>query len=222
MRRGAAGVVRAWRERRAADRQRSSGRRVPSSATTRATSRCCWRPRWKAPPRDVAERIGDGAPRGMGEALDRAEVAGPGFVNLFLSDRVVPCRPERHPGCWRAFGARRRPGGRRASACCVEFVSANPTGPADGGGRASRSLRGLPRPRARFAGHRVEREYYVNDHGTPDRAVRGLDRRRDDGSGASRGADTRASTWASSPRALAGRGPEAGRSRRALPPRASS
>src|SRR5687768_13281564 len=40
----------------------------------------------KAPPRDVAERLQAALVEELGDALDRIEVAGPGFLNLFLAD----------------------------------------------------------------------------------------------------------------------------------------
>src|SRR5918911_1134626 len=39
-----------------------------------------------APPRDVAARLSDALSERLGPALDRIEVAGPGFLNLFLAD----------------------------------------------------------------------------------------------------------------------------------------
>jgi arginyl-tRNA synthetase len=39
-----------------------------------------------APPRVIAERIGADLSTMLGDDLERAEVAGPGFLNLFLSD----------------------------------------------------------------------------------------------------------------------------------------
>ena len=48
----------------------------------------------------------------------------------------------------------------------VEFVSANPTGPLNAaGGRHAAYGDSLARV-LELAGHEVEREYYVNDHGT--------------------------------------------------------
>ena len=38
------------------------------------------------PPREIAERLGDALASELGPALDRVEVAGPGFLNLFMSD----------------------------------------------------------------------------------------------------------------------------------------
>src|ERR1700690_1264077 len=40
-----------------------------------------------APPREVAERLGEELKRRLGASLERFEVAGPGFLNLFLAER---------------------------------------------------------------------------------------------------------------------------------------
>ena len=39
-----------------------------------------------APPREIAERLGERLTERLGEAVDRVEVAGPGFLNVFLAD----------------------------------------------------------------------------------------------------------------------------------------
>src|SRR4051812_49606218 len=39
------------------------------------------------PPREVAERLGELVTKRLGDDLDRAEVAGPGFLNLFMSEQ---------------------------------------------------------------------------------------------------------------------------------------
>ena len=39
-----------------------------------------------APPREVAERLAGALQERLGDDLEKAEVAGPGFLNLFLSD----------------------------------------------------------------------------------------------------------------------------------------
>ena len=95
----------------------------------------------------------------------RSRSPGPGFLNLFLAD------------AWYADGAGRRArrrattGGRGAAARASRSTSsssrANPTGPLHVGHAPQRRLRRRARadPRA-FAGHDVEREYYVNDYGT--------------------------------------------------------
>src|SRR5919197_2176025 len=40
----------------------------------------------RQPPRDVAARLGDELQARLGPAVERIEVAGPGFLNLFLAD----------------------------------------------------------------------------------------------------------------------------------------
>jgi len=115
------------------------------------------------PPRDIAELLGEAMTVSLGPALDRAEVAGPGFLNLHMSDRW----------CLDSLGAALEAGegwgaGRpsRPERVLVEFVSANPTGPITvAAGRHAAYGDALCRILA-FAGHAVEREYYVNDHGS--------------------------------------------------------
>ena len=51
-----------------------------------------------APPRVIAERLGAELRRLLGDDLERLEVAGPGFLNLFLSDEwhrrsLAACSP---------------------------------------------------------------------------------------------------------------------------------
>jgi arginyl-tRNA synthetase len=114
-----------------------------------------------SPPREIAERLREALAERLGDATERIEVAGPGFLNLFLSDRwhreAVAGLLEAGDGFGRYAG-----GGERV---IVEFVSANPTGPvtvASGRGAAfGDSIARL----LTFRGDRVEREYYMNDEG---------------------------------------------------------
>jgi arginyl-tRNA synthetase len=122
-------------------------------------------PALKAPPREVAERVGGALGEGLGKALERIEVAGPGFLNLFLSDAWFrdALAAVRDQGV--SFGAGAVPPDERRRVL-VEFVSANPTGPLNAaGGRHAAYGDSLARV-LEFAGHDVEREYYINDHGT--------------------------------------------------------
>jgi arginyl-tRNA synthetase len=117
-----------------------------------------------APPREIAERLGAALAEQLGPRLDRAEVAGPGFLNLFLSDAWY------REALGDVLAAGDGFGGGAAAAhperINVEFVSANPTGPLTAaGGRHAAYGDALARL-LEFAGHRVEREYYVNDHGS--------------------------------------------------------
>jgi arginyl-tRNA synthetase len=113
------------------------------------------------PPRVIAERLGGALGDRLGAAIDKVEVAGPGFLNLFMADAWYL---DAIVGLLRAgerYGA--GAGGERMN---VEFVSANPTGPITvASGRHAAYGDALCRI-LEFAGNRVEREYYVNDYGT--------------------------------------------------------
>jgi arginyl-tRNA synthetase len=120
-------------------------------------------PRLGQPPREVAQRLGDELARTLATRLERVEVAGPGFLNLFLADpwyrealSHVLAAGEGFGGGWASPSER----------VLVEFVSANPTGPLTAaGGRHAAYGDALARL-LEFAGHDVMREYYVNDHGS--------------------------------------------------------
>ena len=113
-------------------------------------------------PRDIAEQIAAGLGQSLGVDLQRAEVAGPGFLNLFMSDAWC-CRSLAGTlEAGDAYGAGDRATGKRTN---VEFVSANPTGPVTvASGRHAAYGDALCRI-LEFAGDEVDREYYVNDRG---------------------------------------------------------
>lgn len=114
------------------------------------------------PPRAVAERLGELVTKRLGEDLERAEVAGPGFLNLFMSERWFRQALAAAAAAGDDFG-RAHPD--RPERIQVEFVSANPTGPANAAtGRHAAYGDSLGRILS-FAGHDVQREYYVNDYG---------------------------------------------------------
>ncbi len=117
----------------------------------------------KASPRDVAERLGDALRERLGPALERVEVAGPGFLNLFLSDLWYAQALDWVIAAGDAFGATTP---ERPEKINVEFVSANPTGPLTAAsGRHAAYGDALARL-LELAGHTVEREYYFNDTGS--------------------------------------------------------
>jgi arginyl-tRNA synthetase len=120
-------------------------------------------PRVRRPPRDVAERLGEELSGRLGDGLERVEVAGPGFLNLFLSDAWF----ERALGVVLAAGEDFGGGGAtRPQRIDLEFVSANPTGPLTvAHGRHAAYGDALARILT-FHGHEVTREFYVNDHGS--------------------------------------------------------
>jgi arginyl-tRNA synthetase len=115
-------------------------------------------------PRAVAERLQAELETALGASgsLDRVEVAGPGFVNLFLSDAWY----RRALAALVAAGDDLGPAPTESpERILVEFVSANPTGPLHvGGGRHAAYGDALVRL-LEAVGHEVEREYYVNDAG---------------------------------------------------------
>jgi arginyl-tRNA synthetase len=117
----------------------------------------------KAPPREVAERLGGALRDRLGDALERVEVAGPGFLNLFLADPWYVGALDWVLAAGEGYG-----GGCASPALRVniEFVSANPTGPLTAAsGRHAAYGDALARV-LQFAGHEVAREYYFNDAGT--------------------------------------------------------
>ena len=114
-------------------------------------------------PRAVAERLGVELREHLGEAVSRIEVAGPGFLNLHMSDAWCRTALGGAIAAGAAYGSA-EPGG--GESVLVEFVSANPTGPITvASGRHAAYGDSLCRI-LELAGHRVEREYYVNDHGS--------------------------------------------------------
>ena len=115
------------------------------------------------PPRDIAERLREALSGALGDGADRVEVAGPGFVNFFLADRWYR---EATSGIV-AAGARFGSGEAAAlERILIEFVSANPTGPITVAAARGASYGDSLARILEFAGHRIEREYYVNDAGT--------------------------------------------------------
>jgi arginyl-tRNA synthetase len=116
-----------------------------------------------APPRDVAARLATELEALLGADLDRVEIAGPGFLNLFLSDRWCVRALAHVLEAGSAFGAGFAAEPERID---VEFVSANPTGPMTAaGGRHAAYGDSLARL-LEFGGHEVTREYYINDFGS--------------------------------------------------------
>ena len=117
-------------------------------------------------PRELARELGERWLVGPGAAVcERYEVAGPGFLNLFLGDAWYRGALGRLLGDGADYGRGALPAARRQK-MNVEFVSVNPTGPLHvGHARYAAYGDALCRILA-FAGHAVTREFYVNDHGT--------------------------------------------------------
>lgn len=114
-----------------------------------------------APPM-IAERLTVALQEHLGDALREVEVAGPGFLNLRLSDAWLDAALADVVAAGERFGAA---GVAVPEAIHLEYVSNNPTGPVHiGGARGAAFGSGLANL-LDFHGHRVHREYYVNDFG---------------------------------------------------------
>ncbi len=111
------------------------------------------------PPREVAEVLRAHLP--ADPVLARAEVAGPGFLNLFLTDAWLHDALREAVRLGPAYGRAPRLG-RRVQ---VEFVSANPTGPLHVGHARNAVIGDAIANVMDAAGWDVEREYYFNDAG---------------------------------------------------------
>ena len=113
-------------------------------------------------PRSVAEALSEELEGRLEGTAERIEVAGPGFINLFLADRWHRDGVAAILAAGGELGAPAGPGGETIN---VEFVSANPTGPLTAaGGRHAAYGDSLARV-LELAGHGVVREYYLNDSG---------------------------------------------------------
>ena len=115
----------------------------------------------KMPPRKVAQAIVDQLNH-SGRLLEKIEIAGPGFINFYVT-----------PAAWhpvlleiqktdRRFGASELGAGERVQ---VEFVSSNPTGPLHVGHGRGAAVGDSVANILAFCGYDVQREYYINDSG---------------------------------------------------------
>jgi arginyl-tRNA synthetase len=111
------------------------------------------------PPREVAQAIADALPEAG--FVERVEVAGPGFLNVFTTDVWLHDALRRVVATGSAYG-RAEPSGRRVQ---VEFVSSNPTGPLHLGHARNATIGDALARLLENAGWSVEREYYYNDAG---------------------------------------------------------
>ncbi|HQG03754.1 MAG TPA: arginine--tRNA ligase [Thermoleophilia bacterium] len=117
-------------------------------------------------PRDLAQRLGEAWLGAGGAAVcARLEVAGPGFLNIFLAPSWFRGAVQRMLDAGRDYGRGVLPPERRLRVN-VEYVSANPVGPLHVGNARYGAMGDALCRVFEFAGHEVGREYYVNDAGT--------------------------------------------------------
>lgn len=112
-------------------------------------------------PRDVAQQIIDEFKH---VALERIEIAGPGFLNAFLTlaaikELVVQIATQQA----KFF---KLPNGQQRFNYSIEFVSANPTGPLHFGHGRNGIIGDVLGNILSFIGHNVTKEFYINDAGS--------------------------------------------------------
>ena len=117
-------------------------------------------PQRRRPPRELAEEIAAAA--GTLDAVDSAEVAGPGFVNLRLRDGWFQEALGEIVEAGRDYGSGWT---ERREHVQVEMVSANPTGPITVASGRNGAIGDSVARLLELAGHEVDREYYYNDAG---------------------------------------------------------
>ncbi len=116
---------------------------------------------FKLPPKKIAEIICNNCVL-QGTSFERYEIAGPGFINFFLSSAwfaktLIAVFDEKENYGRTNYG--------RGQKAMVEFVSANPTGPMHMGNARGGALGDCLASALAFAGYDVTREFYVNDAG---------------------------------------------------------
>ena len=94
--------------------------------------------------------------------IGKVEIAGPGFINFFLSNKAWHPVVDEVLGQDNAYGSLNLGQNERVQ---VEFVSANPTGPLHVGHGRGAAVGDAVANILSFAGFDVQREYYINDSG---------------------------------------------------------
>ena len=116
----------------------------------------------KLPPREIADRVKTALESAPPPHLDHVEVAGPGFLNLFLSPSWLHDVLREVVAAGDTYGRDNLLHGRRIN---LEFVSANPTGPLHAGGGRWVAVGDAIANLFAAQGAEVHREYYLNDAG---------------------------------------------------------
>jgi arginyl-tRNA synthetase len=114
----------------------------------------------KRAPRDIARELVAALPNSP--VLEKAEVAGAGFINLFLSRTFKQQAVNRILAAGTGYGVAPT---RQRERVQVEFVSANPTGPLHVGHGRQAALGDAIVALLEAQGHPVTREFYYNDAG---------------------------------------------------------
>ncbi|MBP1763445.1 MAG: argS [Firmicutes bacterium] len=113
----------------------------------------------KTNPRKIAEAIKE---RLQFPWLEKAEVAGPGFINFYLKPDWLYASLTDILAAGESFGQTNSGQNEKIQ---VEFVSANPTGPLHVGHGRGAAVGSALANLLQMAGYDVEKEYYINDAG---------------------------------------------------------
>lgn len=106
------------------------------------------------------------------DGVEKVEIAGPGFLNIFVSDSAAAQLAKQIVEAGSSYGKCSELAGVKLN---LEFVSANPTGPIHLGGTRWAAVGDALGRVLEAAGAEVTREYYFNDHGAQiDRFSRSL------------------------------------------------
>lgn len=116
---------------------------------------------FKKAPRAIAQSIADHLDL-SGTVFERMEIAGPGFLNFFLSGEYYSSILRDIFVCGDDYGRSDYGNGKKI---IVEFVSANPTGPMHIGNARGGAIGDCLAGVLDRAGYSVWREFYVNDAG---------------------------------------------------------
>jgi len=120
-----------------------------------------WARALKSAPRKIAEEIAANIDW-TGTYIEKMEIAGPGFINLFLKDEYYAAILMDAKEKGENYGCSSLGKGKKVM---VEFVSANPTGPMHIGNARGGALGDTLAAVLEKAGYEVTREFYVNDAG---------------------------------------------------------
>ena len=116
---------------------------------------------YKTAPRTIANAIKNNIDL-SGTLFDRVEIAGPGFLNFYLSQRYYTEILKDIASKGSDYGKSDFGKGKKV---IVEFVSANPTGPMHIGNARGGAIGDCLASVLEYAGYSVSREFYVNDAG---------------------------------------------------------
>ena len=110
-------------------------------------------------PKNLAEQISKDFP--LDDDILKVEVAGPGFINFFVSEAT-------HAEVLKKIDSEKVKYGhskQKAGKVLIEYVSSNPTGPLHVGHGRGAVFGSVLASLLTAAGHEVDEEYYVNDYG---------------------------------------------------------